>query len=139
MDPLTIALAIYGGYQGYKSSKKAGANTLGRILGTAIGAYGGYTGGHDYFYNGDLSIAKVYNSIYCSAECRKIITNKKLLANYYEKKANKNKKRICKTKTCTVVLSVYNKELICEKCKRERFVQRLVGWGWDETKVRDGM
>ena len=84
-------------------------------------------------------IAKVYNSIYCSAECRKIITNKKLLANYYEKKANKNKKRICKTKTCTVVLSVYNKELICEKCKRERFVQRLVGWGWDETKVRDGM
>jgi hypothetical protein len=42
MDPLTIALAVYGGYQGYKSSKKAGANGLGRILGTAIGAYGGY-------------------------------------------------------------------------------------------------
>jgi|688.fasta_scaffold285581_2 hypothetical protein len=42
MDPLTIALAIYGGYQGYKSSKKAGANTAGRILGTALGAYGGY-------------------------------------------------------------------------------------------------
>jgi hypothetical protein len=42
MDPLTIALAIYGGYQGYKSSKKAGANTLGRIFGTALGAYGGY-------------------------------------------------------------------------------------------------
>jgi len=45
MDPLTIALAIYGGYQGYKSSKKAGANTLGRILGTALGAYGGYSTG----------------------------------------------------------------------------------------------
>ena len=42
MDPLTIALAIYGGYQGYKSSKKAGASTAGRILGTALGAYGGY-------------------------------------------------------------------------------------------------
>jgi hypothetical protein len=42
MDPLTIALAIYGGYQGYKSSKKAGAGTAGRILGTALGAYGGY-------------------------------------------------------------------------------------------------
>jgi hypothetical protein len=40
MDPLTIALAIYGGYQGYKSSK--GASTLGRIAGTALGAYGGY-------------------------------------------------------------------------------------------------
>jgi hypothetical protein len=42
MDPLTIALAIYGGYQGYRTSKKAGANTLGRIFGTALGAYGGY-------------------------------------------------------------------------------------------------
>ena len=42
MDPLTIALAIYGGYQGYKSSKKAGASGLGRIFGTALGAYGGY-------------------------------------------------------------------------------------------------
>jgi hypothetical protein len=43
MDPLTIALAIYGGYQGYKSSKKAGASGLGRIFGTALGAYGGYS------------------------------------------------------------------------------------------------
>ena len=42
MDPLTIALAIYGGYQGYRSAKKAGANTLGRVFGTALGAYGGY-------------------------------------------------------------------------------------------------
>jgi len=41
MDPLTIALAIYGGYQGYKSSK--GSSTLGRIAGTALGAYGGYS------------------------------------------------------------------------------------------------
>jgi hypothetical protein len=37
--------------------------------------------------------AKVYNAIYCSAECRKIVTNRNLLASYYEKKANKNKKR----------------------------------------------
>ena len=42
MDPLTIALAIYGGYQGYKSAKKSGAGTAGRIFGTALGAYGGY-------------------------------------------------------------------------------------------------
>jgi hypothetical protein len=42
MDPLSIALAIYGGYQGYKSSKKAGASGIGRIFGTALGAYGGY-------------------------------------------------------------------------------------------------
>jgi hypothetical protein len=42
MDPLTIALAIYGGYQGYRSAKKAGASGAGRIFGTALGAYGGY-------------------------------------------------------------------------------------------------
>lgn len=42
MDPLTIALAIYGGYQGYRSAKKAHANTLGQLFATAAGAYGGY-------------------------------------------------------------------------------------------------
>ena len=42
MNPLQIALAIYGGYKGYKSAKKSGASGLGRILGTALGAYGGY-------------------------------------------------------------------------------------------------
>ena len=36
--------------------------------GMYIGAYGGYTGGHDYFYNGDLSIAKVYNRVLTAAE-----------------------------------------------------------------------
>jgi hypothetical protein len=43
MDPLTIALAIYGGYQGYSSAKRAHADTLGQIFGTALGAYGGYS------------------------------------------------------------------------------------------------
>jgi len=42
MDPLTIALAIYGGYQGYRSAKRANANTLGKLFATAAGAYGGY-------------------------------------------------------------------------------------------------
>lgn len=80
--------------------------------------------------------AKVYNSVYCSAECRRIVTNKKLLENYYEKKRNKNKKRICSSKNCNTILSRYNKENICEACKSERFIQRLVSWGWDEEKLR---
>jgi hypothetical protein len=42
MDPLTIALAVYGGYQGYRSAKKAGASGAGRLFGAALGAYGGY-------------------------------------------------------------------------------------------------
>jgi len=85
---------------------------------------------------GKVFIAKVYNSIYCSAECRKIVTNKKLLEAYHAKKNNKNKKRICKTKNCTTILSSYNKEDVCESCKQERYIKRLVSWGWDEKKLR---
>jgi hypothetical protein len=80
--------------------------------------------------------AKVYNTIYCSPECRKIVTNKKLLQNYYEKKRNKQIKRICKTEDCDTILSRYNEEKICEACKKERFIKRLVSWGWDENKLR---
>lgn len=82
-------------------------------------------------------IAKVYNTIYCSSECRKKVTNQKLLDNYYRKKENRNKKRTCITENCTTVLSKYNDEDICELCKTERYIQRLVGWGWDEKKLRD--
>lgn len=81
-------------------------------------------------------VAKVYNTIYCSPECRKIVTNKKLLENYYEKKSNKTKKRICKTPNCDTILSRYNEEKICEACKKERFIKRLASWGWDEEKLR---
>lgn len=81
-------------------------------------------------------IAKVYNAIYCSVDCRKVVTNKKLLEKYYENKKNKTIKRICKTKNCTTVLSRYNKENICEHCKKERYIKRLVSWGYDEDKLR---
>lgn len=86
---------------------------------------------------GKQFIAKVYNTIYCSPDCRKVVTNKKLLDNYYRKKENKTKKRVCKTKDCKTVLSKYNDEEICEQCKNERYIQRLVGWGWDEQKLRE--
>lgn len=81
--------------------------------------------------------AKVYNSVYCSAECRRIVTNEKLLKNYHDRKKNKNKKRICKTSNCNTILSRYNKENICEKCKQNRYIKRLAGWGWDEAQLRE--
>lgn len=80
---------------------------------------------------------KTYNGVYCSSECRKIVTNKKLLEKYYSDKSNRTKKRTCVTKGCTTILSRYNKEKICERCKRERFIARLVSWGWDEAKLRE--
>ena len=79
---------------------------------------------------------RVYNAIYCNAECRKIITNQKVLQRYYDKKARLTSRRVCITDKCGTVLSRYNSEDICEQCKRERLVMRLVGWGWDEAKVR---
>jgi len=45
MNPLALlpyVLGAYGGYQGYRGAKESGASGLGRILGGAIGAYGGY-------------------------------------------------------------------------------------------------
>lgn len=80
--------------------------------------------------------AKVYNATYCGPECRRVVTNKKLLEKYYEDKARIKSKRTCKTKTCSTVLSRYNKEDICEQCKKERFIQRLVSWGYDEQSLR---
>ncbi len=41
-NPLAIAAALYGGYQGYRSAKKSGASGIGRLFGAAAGAYGGY-------------------------------------------------------------------------------------------------
>ena len=82
---------------------------------------------------------KVYNAIYCGSACRRIVTNQRVLQRYYDRKDRLNSKRICTTSKCGTNLSRYNAEGICEKCKRERLVQRLVGWGWDERKVRKEM
>lgn len=80
---------------------------------------------------------KTYNAVFCSPDCRRIVTNKKLLENYYKNKEKKNSKRVCETSNCTTILSSYNKEDICERCKRERYIERLVSWGWDEKSLRD--
>ena len=80
---------------------------------------------------------KTYNAIFCSADCRRVVTNKKLLDNYYKNKEKKNKRRICGSPDCDTILSSYNKEDICEACKRERYIKRLVSWGWDERSLRD--
>ena len=39
---LPYALAAYGGYRGYRSAKESGQSGIGRLLGTAAGAYSGY-------------------------------------------------------------------------------------------------
>ena len=82
---------------------------------------------------------RVYNAIYCCTACRRLVSNEKILKRYHANKAARGKKRRCDTKGCNTMLSRYNKENICESCKRERYIQRLVGWGWDEAKLRKEM
>jgi len=55
-NPLAIALALYGGYKGYKAGKERGG-TLGGILGGALGAAGGYYGGQ--YVGGKLGMPNV--------------------------------------------------------------------------------
>jgi hypothetical protein len=55
-NPLAIALALYGGYKGYKAGKERGG-TLGGIVGGALGAAGGYYGGQ--YVGGKLGMSNV--------------------------------------------------------------------------------
>jgi len=55
-NPLAIALALYGGYKGYKAGKERGG-TAGGILGGILGAAGGYYGGQ--YVGGKLGMQNV--------------------------------------------------------------------------------
>lgn len=83
----------------------------------------------------------VHNAIYCGDDCRKLITNQKVLDKYYEKKEQKeiirSQKRICERDGCGTVLSIYNDEAICEGHKTERLIERLGEWGWDMDKLEE--
>ena len=57
-----------------------------------------------------------HNQKYCSKECCKVVTNAKIMQQYYEKKDRKSgKKRICDS--CNVTeLSRYNESTTCQSC-----------------------
>lgn len=80
---------------------------------------------------------KAHNAIYHSAECRRVVTNKRILEKYYESKERITEQRICVTKKCTTILSIYNEEEICEACKSERLLKRLKSWGWDIDALKE--
>lgn len=59
---------------------------------------------------------KAHNAIYHSAECRRIVTNKRELRKYHEEKATRKEGRPCIE--CKAVLSIYNVTDICALCRR---------------------
>ena len=87
---------------------------------------------------GKIFLPKVHNSIYCGPECRRLATNKKVLAKYHVNKKRKDNKskRICAVEGCDTILSRYNSEDRCEWHRDLALIDRLVSWGWDEESLR---
>lgn len=60
---------------------------------------------------------KTHNQKYCSDECCRIATNRRIMEKYYEKKAIRNgAQRTCKK--CDTKLSRYNQNDVCVICER---------------------
>lgn len=63
--------------------------------------------------------SKTHNQKYCSDECCRIATNRRIMEKYYEKKAIKSgKQRQCKT--CKANLSRYNYSNMCSLCEEKK-------------------
>jgi hypothetical protein len=61
---------------------------------------------------------KTHNQKYCTDECCRIATNRRIMEKYYEKKAIRNgARRGCKL--CDVQLSRYNESNLCASCTRK--------------------
>lgn len=61
---------------------------------------------------------KTHNQKYCSDECCRIATNKRIMEKYYEKKAIRSGAvRLCTNKGCGKQLSRYNYESVCSACE----------------------
>ena len=64
---------------------------------------------------------KTHNQRYCSDECCRVATNRRIMERYYEKKARRTGgQRECKSITCTTRLNRYNDSDYCASCSAKR-------------------
>jgi hypothetical protein len=62
--------------------------------------------------------AKTHNQKYCTDECCRVATNRRIMEKYYEKKAIRNgAARGCKK--CGAQLSRYNDTSLCASCQKK--------------------
>jgi len=61
-----------------------------------------------------------HNRKFCSAEHTRIATNRKILKKYHDSKKPVKKGRVCKSKDCKTVLSIYNKTDYCNPCREKK-------------------
>ena len=65
---------------------------------------------------------KTQNQKYCSPDCSRTATNKRIMEKYYEKKARLNgKTKYC---DCGARLSRYSTEVVCIICKEKNKVKK---------------
>lgn len=72
---------------------------------------------------------KTHNQRYCSDECCRLATNKRIMERYYEKKDRRNgASRKCKNTCCGARLSRYNEDDECSLCKarQEEFLRSKI-------------
>ncbi len=70
-------------------------------------------------------IFKTHNQKYCSNECCRLATNKRIMEKYYDKRARlKGKERLCLS--CDAALSRYNSEDICASCYASMVKNKVV-------------
>ena len=66
---------------------------------------------------------KTHNQKYCSDECCRVATNKRIMEKYYEKKAIRNG-AIRQCKKCKTKLSRYNQSSICSTCNKKTTIKQ---------------
>lgn len=63
----------------------------------------------------NIATRKTHNQKYCSDECCRVATNRRIMEKYYDRKAQRNgKKRYCFK--CSTELSKYNNTQTCSSC-----------------------
>jgi hypothetical protein len=73
---------------------------------------------------GNKSFKTTHNQKYCTNECCRIETNRKIMEKYHERVAIKRgKKRECKT--CSTPLSRYNENEDCAPCQTRKRKENL--------------
>lgn len=80
---------------------------------------------------------RVHNQRFCDKECCRVNTNRRILAQYHEKKNRSTEGRVCAEKGCTTLLSRYNDDIYCGSHQLRQHLDKLDRWGWevDEKKL----
>jgi hypothetical protein len=85
---------------------------------------------------GNDFVAKTHNQRYCSDECCRLATNKRIMEKYYQRKERrKGARRVCVSTGCSTALNRYNDSEICAVCLAKKdtrtkvFIQDMVGYG----------